>query len=471
MHYCGDFRTSYEKDMEILQTPATKLCVAAFLAFLLVLPFLVKGEYLWISMQIVIAVVGAVGLNILTGFTGQISLGQGAFLGVGAYTSAFVTAKMGLPFWVGVPAAGIVTAVAGMLFGIPSLRLKGLYLAIATLASQFILEWVFLRWEPVTGGSYGIVVPRPSVGGYVFESDRSYFYVVLVIAVLMVLFAVNLVRTRTGRAFMSVRDHYISAEVMGINLFKYRILSFAVSSFYAGVAGALYGHSLKFVSSEQFGIGVSVTYLAMIIIGGLGSILGSIYGAVFMILLPQVITVLTNWLGASYPNIEQVVIALEQGIFGAIIILFLIFEPDGLAHRWKMIKTYWKLTRFPIDSTGKIILEVAVMKKSVRVLAVAACMMWRRSPSCRRRTSRWGHLADPDGTDGDVGKPYAEGVAGLQGIRQRPWRESTKEDRHADVRHAYDKNKAINRTRSTRKRRWSRSQGWGTGDTEALVGS
>jgi len=346
MHYCGDFRTSYEKDMEVLQTPATKVGVAAFLAFLLVWPFLVKGEYLWISMQIIIAVVGAVGLNILTGFTGQISLGQGAFLGVGAYTSAFVTAKMGLPFWVGVPAAGFVTAVAGMLFGIPSLRLKGLYLAIATLASQFILEWVFLRWEPVTGGSYGIVVPRPSIGGYVFESDRSYFYVVLVVAVLMVLFAVNLVRTRTGRAFMSVRDHYISAEVMGINLFKYRILSFAVSSFYAGVAGALYGHSLKFVSSEQFGIGVSVTYLAMIIIGGLGSILGSIYGAVFMILLPQVITVLTNWLGASYPNIEQVVIALEQGIFGAIIILFLIFEPDGLAHRWKMIKAYWKLYPF-----------------------------------------------------------------------------------------------------------------------------
>jgi len=346
MHYCGDFRTSYEKDMEVLQTPVTKFCVVAFLAFLLVWPFLAKGEYLWISMQIAIAVVGAVGLNILTGFTGQISLGQGAFLGVGAYTSAYLTAKLGLPFWLGVPAAGAVTAVAGMIFGIPSLRLKGLYLAIATLASQFILEWVFLRWEPVTGGSYGIVVPRPSIGGYVFESDRSYFYVVLVIAVLMVLFAVNLVRTRTGRAFISVRDHYISAEIMGINLFKYRILSFAVSSFYAGVAGALYGHSLKFVSSEQFGIGVSVTYLAMIIIGGLGSILGSIYGAVFMILLPQVITVLTNWLGASYPNIEQVVIALEQGIFGAIIILFLIFEPDGLAHRWKMIKAYWKLYPF-----------------------------------------------------------------------------------------------------------------------------
>jgi len=346
MHYCGDYRTSYEKDMEILQTPVTRFFVAGFLVFLLAWPFLVKGEYLWITMQIIIAVIGAVGLNILTGFTGQISLGQGAFLGVGAYTSAYITAKLGLSFWVGVPAAGLMTAVAGMIFGIPSLRLKGLYLAIATLASQFILEWIFLRWEPVTGGSFGIVVPRPTIFGFAFDSDRSYYYIVLVIAVGMVLFATNLMRTRTGRAFMGVRDHYISAEIMGINLFKYRILSFAVSSFYAGVAGALYGHSLRFVSSEQFNIGVSITYLAMIIIGGLGSILGSIYGAVFMMLLPKLLTVLTTKLGAMFPGIAELTIALEQGIFGAVIILFLIFEPDGLAHRWKMIKAYWKLYPF-----------------------------------------------------------------------------------------------------------------------------
>ena len=241
MQYCGDFRTAYERDMELLQTPFVKVCVTAFLVFLLAWPFLVKSAFLWVTLQILIAVIGAVGLNILTGFTGQISLGQGAFLGVGAYTSAYITAKLGLSFWVGVPAAGLVTAMAGMVFGIPSLRLKGLYLAIATLASQFILEWVFLRWESVTGGSYGIVIPRPSLGGYVFESDRSYYYIVLLIAVAMVLFAANLMRTRTGRAFMAVRDHYISAEIMGINLFKYRILSFAISSFYAGVAGALYG--------------------------------------------------------------------------------------------------------------------------------------------------------------------------------------------------------------------------------------
>lgn len=346
MHYCGDFRTSYEKDVEILQTPFIKVSMTLFLVFLLVVPYLIKGEYMWILLQILIATIGAVGINILTGFTGQISLGQGAFLGVGAYTSAYVTAKMGLSFWVGVPAAGIVTALCGMVFGIPSLRLKGLYLAIATLASQFILEWIFVRWEPVTGGSYGITIPRPEIAGFTFDTDRSYYYIVLVIAVVMILFASNLMRTKTGRAFMAVRDHYISAEIMGISLFKYRLLSFGISSFYAGVAGALFGHSLKFVTSEQFNIEVSVVYLAMIIIGGLGSIIGSIYGAVFMILLPKLLSAFTEMIGADFPSIARLAIAFEHGIFGLIIVLFLIFEPDGLAHRWKMIKAYWKLYPF-----------------------------------------------------------------------------------------------------------------------------
>jgi branched-chain amino acid transport system permease protein len=346
MHYCGDFRTSYERDVEILQTPFVKVCMAFLLVALLAIPYVIKGEYLWILLQILIAVVGAVGLNILTGFTGQISLGQGAFFGVGAYTSAYITAKMGLSFWLGIPAAGLVTALAGMVFGVPSLRLKGLYLAIATLASQFILEWIFVRWESVTGGSYGIVVPRPVLAGFEFDSDRSYYYVVLAFTVFLVLFATNLMRTKTGRAFMAVRDHYISAEIMGINLYKYRLLSFGISSFYAGVAGALYGHSLKFVSSEQFNIGVSIVYLAMIIIGGLGSIIGSVFGAIFMILLPKLLSVITETVAADIPSIAKLAISFEQGVFGLIIVLFLIFEPDGLAHRWKMIKAYWKLYPF-----------------------------------------------------------------------------------------------------------------------------
>lgn len=346
MEYCGDFRSTYEKDMEVFKTPAAKVAMGGFFVALLLLPYVLKGEYLWIVLQIFIASIGAVGLNILTGFTGQISLGQGAFLGVGAYTSAYITAKMGLSFWVGVPAAGLVTAMVGMVFGIPSIRLKGLYLAIATLASQFILEWIFVRWEPVTGGSYGITIPRPTLAGFVFETDRSYYYLALVIATVMLLFATNLTRTKTGRAFMAVRDHYISAEIMGINLFKYRLLSFGISSFYAGVAGAVFGHSLKYVTSEQFNIGVSIVYLAMIIIGGLGSVLGSVFGAVFMILLPKLLSALTEAVAADFPNVARLAIAFEQGIFGVIIILFLIFEPDGLAHRWKMIKAYWKLYPF-----------------------------------------------------------------------------------------------------------------------------
>lgn len=346
MQYCGDFRTTYQKDMEIFQTPFIKVCMAAFLVLLLVLPYLLSGSNLWIVLQILIASIGAVGLNILTGFTGQISLGQGAFLGVGAYTSAYITAKMGLSFWVGVPAAGFVTAMAGMVFGIPSLRLKGLYLAIATLASQFILEWIFVRWEPVTGGSYGITIPRPQIAGFTFSSDRSYYFIVLAFAVVMILFATNLVRSRTGRAFMAVRDHYISAEIMGINLFKYRLLSFGVSSFYAGVAGALFGHSLKYVTAEQFHIGVSIVYLAMIIIGGLGSIIGSVFGAIFMILLPKLLSVATEMVAADFPTVARLAISFEQGIFGLIIILFLVFEPDGLAHRWKLVKAYWKLYPF-----------------------------------------------------------------------------------------------------------------------------
>ena len=198
----------------------------------------------------------------------------------------------------------------------------------------------------MTGGSYGIAVPRPVIGGFSFESDRSYYYIVLAFTVVMTLFATNLIRTKTGRAFMAVRDHYISAEIMGISLYKYRLLSFGISSFYAGVAGALFGHALKFVSSEQFNIGVSIVYLAMIIIGGLGSIIGSVFGAVFMILLPKLLSVVTTTISADIPSLTRLVTAFEQGIFGLIIVLFLIFEPDGLAHRWRLIKAYWKLYPF-----------------------------------------------------------------------------------------------------------------------------
>ncbi|RMG61362.1 MAG: branched-chain amino acid ABC transporter permease [Deltaproteobacteria bacterium] len=346
MHYCGDYRTTYEQDSRIFQTGFVRFWFALFMGFMLVFPFVATNYLLSLMIQILIAVIGAVGLNLLTGFTGQISLGHGAFLGVGAYTTGVLTTKLGVPFWVSLPAAGLMAAFIGMFVGIPSLRLKGLYLAIATLASQFILEWIFLRWEPVTGGSYGMILDRPKIGSFVFEADKYYYFIVLAVTVAAVLFAKNLVRTRTGRAFMAVRDHYISAEIMGIDIFKYKLLSFGISSFYAGIAGALMGHYLMFISSEQFTILVSIQYLAMIIIGGLGSIIGSIYGAVFMVLLPEVLTLITSKLSWIYPNISDFILSIQDGVFGLIIVLFLIFEPDGLAHRWNLIKAYWKLYPF-----------------------------------------------------------------------------------------------------------------------------
>lgn len=346
MHYCGDYRTTYRDDMKIFQTNFIRFWLLAFLLLMLILPLLVSNYILSLMIQILIAVIGAVGLNILTGFTGQISLGHGAFIGIGAYTSGILTLKLGLPFWIALPCGGLMAAFIGMFVGIPSLRLKGLYLAIATLASQFILEWIFLRWEPVTGGSYGMILDRPKIGSFAFDADKHYYYIVFAITVLSLLFATNLVRTRTGRAFMAVRDHYISAEIMGIDIFKYKLLAFGISSFYAGIAGSLMGHYMMFISSEQFTIGVSIQYLAMIIIGGLGSIIGSLYGAVFMVLLPEVLTLITSKLSWVYPNISDFILSIQDGVFGLIIVIFLIFEPDGIAHRWRLIKAYWKLYPF-----------------------------------------------------------------------------------------------------------------------------
>ncbi|TLN25081.1 branched-chain amino acid ABC transporter permease, partial [bacterium] len=239
VHHCGDFRQTYKEDMRILQTRFIRICIFSLLVFLCVFPILSKNSPYLISLAntIGIAIVGALGINIVTGFTGQISLGQGAFLGVGAFSCAYLQSRYSMPFLLAMPCAGMITAAVGMVFGIPSLRLKGLYLAIATLSAQFILEYLFLHLEQFTGGSNGVQFANPAVGGFEFDTDLKKFYLIYAVVVLAVLFATNLFRSRDGRAFIAVRDPYLSAEIMGINLFYYRLLSFAISSFYAGIAG------------------------------------------------------------------------------------------------------------------------------------------------------------------------------------------------------------------------------------------
>jgi branched-chain amino acid transport system permease protein len=342
---CGDFRETYREDMAIFETPLPRLLLVAFLAVLALTPLFASYFWMDVLLRILIAIIAATGLNILTGFTGQISLGNAAFLSVGAYTTAYL-ARQGVPLPLVIPIAGGVTALVGMVFGVPSLRLKGLYLAVATLAAHFVIEFTIVHWESVTGGVNGLSVPAATLAGVELDGDRQLLYLVLPITVAMLLFAKNLFRTKVGKAFVAIRDQDISAEVMGVNVFKYKLLSFGVSSFYVGVAGSLLAYQARIISPENFPITVAIDYLGMIIIGGLGSILGSVFGAIFITLLPEVLRISTGALADSYPALVTLFASLKMGVFGLAIVLFLIFEPDGMAARWHRIKNYWKLYPF-----------------------------------------------------------------------------------------------------------------------------
>ncbi len=343
---CGDFRQTYRADMAIFETRLARGLLVAFLAALALLPLTASSYWMDVLVRILIAIVAATGLNILTGFTGQISLGNAAFLSVGAYATAVLAGRTGLPFPVVIPLAGLITAAVGMVFGVPSLRLKGLYLAVATLAAHFVIEFTVVHWDSMTGGVNGISIPAAKAGGLELAGDRQLYYLVLPVTVLLLLFAKNLFRTKVGKAFIAIRDQDISAEVMGVNVFKYKLISFGVSSFYVGVAGSLLAYQARIISPENFPITLAIDQLGMIIIGGLGSILGSIFGAVFITLLPELLRLVTGSLSGSFPELVTLFASIKVGLFGLAIVLFLVFEPDGMAARWHTIRNYWKLYPF-----------------------------------------------------------------------------------------------------------------------------
>ena len=342
----GNYKTTYKNDMKMFKTTGAKISMMILVIVILLFPLLLSNYVIGLLTLCAIASIGAIGLNILTGFTGQISLGVGAFLGVGGYTSAILTSTHGLSFWIALPLAGLLTAVVGGLFGLPSLRLKGLYLAIATLAAQVIILFVISRWDSLTGGTAGMVLSRPTAGSFSFSSNTSYYYLCVIILILTTLYALNLVRTRTGRSFLAVRDRDVAAQIMGINLFKTKFVAFAISSFFVGIAGALLAHYTMIVSPELYSIQVSIQYLAMILVGGLGSVLGSILGAIFITLLPVGLSSSIDVMAAFMPEMYQLLSAFKEFVFGAVIILFLIFEPHGLASIWLNIKKYFKLYPF-----------------------------------------------------------------------------------------------------------------------------
>jgi branched-chain amino acid transport system permease protein len=347
----GVFKTSYAADMALYPLPIARWTVAAVLVlFAVVLPLTLQEYYLTIINLCLIAIVGALGLNILVGYTGQISVGHAAFMSVGAYTAANLAVHLQLPFWITLPAGGLMAALIGAIVGIPSLRIKGLYLAIATLASQLIIEWIINHTAAISGGAgASIQVPRPELWGYQMKTQGQLYFFLLFFAVLAIVAALNLVRSRIGRAFVAIRDQDIAAEIIGINIYRYKLLSFAISSFYAGLCGVLYTYYFGIANYEAFQIGVSIDYLAMIIIGGLGSVLGSILGAVFVTMLPIVLRLLMEPLAGLFFNsgeMSSVIASTRLVMFGALIIFFLVVEPEGLNRLWRNIRNYFRVWPF-----------------------------------------------------------------------------------------------------------------------------
>jgi len=347
----GVLKTTYEADMALYPLPIARWTVAALaVVFFAVIPLALHQYYLSIANLVWISVIGALGLNILVGYTGQVSIGHGAFMSVGAYTAANLAIRLGSPWPVNLLAGGLMAAAVGAVVGIPSLRIKGLYLAIATLAGQLIIEWTINHVTFISGGvQASIDVPRPRLGSYVIASQREMYYFLLVFVVLAIVGTLNLVRSRVGRAFIAIRDQDIAAEIIGIDIFRYKLLAFAISSFYAGVTGVLYTYYLGIANYEQFQIGVSIDYLAMIIIGGLGSVLGSVLGAIFVTLLPIVIRYAMEAFGGLFfapQTVLNLIPNLRLMMFGALIILFLIVEPEGLNRLWRNIRNYFRIWPF-----------------------------------------------------------------------------------------------------------------------------
>lgn len=345
---CGIRNYNYPQDMAIVRTGAQWVLLIGFLAVLFTLPVYMGNYWLSVFSLIGITLIAAMGLNILVGYCGQLSIGHAGFIAVGAYTSAILTNRFEVPFLVGLITAGLVSGLIGIIFGLPSVRVKGFYLAITTIAAQFIIIWVINHWA-ITGGFNGISVPYANIGSFEFASRTSQFYLVIVITIIAVFIAKNIARTKVGRAFIAIRDNDLAAEVMGVNLLYYKLLAFFIGCFFAGIAGSLLAHTTYTINAEQFSFADSILYVGMIIIGGLGTTLGPVLGVVLIVMLQKVLLPVY-----MVPFLESTFTGLPAGfasgigpmVFGIILVLFLVLEPRGMAHRWSLLKAAYRLWPF-----------------------------------------------------------------------------------------------------------------------------
>ena len=341
----GYFRTSYARDLALLDTRTEKAACGAFAVALLVLPALGGPFVLDLANQVLLAVVGAVALMLLTGFAGQISLGHAGLLAAGAFTTGILFKEFGAPFWVTLPAAAVVGAAIGLVFGLPSLRLRGLYLAVSTLALHFIVIHLGNEYETRRGFSTGVVIDPPVLAGWTLTDARAWYFVLLAAAAAAVLIALNLLRSRTGRAWRAIHGKEAVAAALGINVPAYKVLAFVISSTMTAVAGALFAYYRGFVSAEAFSLYLTIQYVAMVIVGGMGSVLGAILGAGFVTLFPYAIERLMQILPVP-PSWASAVFAVNYAAFGLVMILFLVFEPQGLVGIWRRVQSYFLLWPF-----------------------------------------------------------------------------------------------------------------------------
>ena len=346
MRPCGVFDKTYEKDIAIVRTWQHWTILLVAIAFLIVLPLFTPYYLMNLINFIFINVIVVLGLQIVMGYCGQISFGQPAFMAVGAYTSSILTLSYGFSFWLALPISGIIAGIVGLIGGAPSLRIKGFYLAMSTIAMFYVSIWVITHLD-ITGRNQGLTPPPPQLGSFSFNTDERMYYIIMIATLFMTFFARNLVRSRVGRAFVAIRDNDLAAEVMGVNLYYYKLLAFFISCFYAGIAGSLYAHWYMAITPEQFTLIHALTYIGAIIIGGMGSIPGVFFGVIFLQLLDELVLFGSPKLAQVFPWIGSAPAAsLGVSAFGLVLILFLIYEPRGVAHFWEIFKASYRLYPF-----------------------------------------------------------------------------------------------------------------------------
>ena len=347
----GYFRTRYQDDLALLDTRTQRMWLAVLAVVLVALPFVANALVLDLANQVLLVSIGAVALMLLTGFAGQISLGHAGLLAAGAFTTGILFKEFAAPFWVTLPASAVVGALIGLVFGLPSLRLRGLYLAVSTLALHFMVIHAGQEYETRRGHSTGVVIDPPSLAGFTLLDGRAWYFVLLAASVATVLLSLNLLRSKTGRAWRAIHGREAVAEALGIHVPFAKLSAFVVSCTLTSVAGCLFAYYRGFVSAEAFSLFVTIQYVATVIIGGIGSVLGALLGTLFVVLFPYGIEALMNTLGLT-DRLSSMIFAINYAAFGVAMILFLVFEPQGLVGIWRRVQAWFQLWPFKQKPLG-----------------------------------------------------------------------------------------------------------------------